>query len=166
MKLLVAGIGNIFFGDDGFGPEVARVLATGPIEGVKIEDYGIRGLHLAYELVSGYDRAFLIDAVPRGGEPGTLYVIEPQPSETPAAPDPHRMDLENVFAFLKLTGGEAPPITIVGCEPSATGEVMGLTGPVRAAIAPAVELIQRLVREALGSSAETSTRSTPCPQEV
>ena len=70
MKLLVAGIGNIFFGDDGFGPEVARALATEPIEGVKIEDYGIRGLHLAYELVAGYDRAFLIDAVPRGGRAG------------------------------------------------------------------------------------------------
>jgi len=166
VKLLVAGIGNILFGDDGFGPEVARVLAAEPIEGVKIEDYGIRGLHLAYELVSGYDRAFLIDAVPRGGEPGTLYVVEPESSETSASPDPHRMDLENVFAFLKLTGGEAPPITIVGCEPSTAGEVMGLTEPVRAAVRPAVELIRRLVREALGSSAQSSTRSMPCPQEV
>jgi hydrogenase maturation protease len=166
VKLLVAGIGNIFFGDDGFGPEVARVLAAEPIEGVKIEDYGIRGLHLAYELVSGYDRAFLIDAVPRGGEPGTLYVVKPELSETSTAPDPHRMDLENVFAFLKLTGGEAPPITIVGCEPSAAGEVMGLTEPVRAAVRPAVDLIRRLVREALGSSAQSSIRSMPCPQEV
>ena len=62
MKLLVAGIGNIFFGDDGFGPEVARMLAAEPIDGVTIEDYGIGGLHLAYDLVSGYDRAFLVDA--------------------------------------------------------------------------------------------------------
>jgi len=166
VKLLVAGIGNIFFGDDGFGPEVARALAAEPIEGVKIEDYGIRGLHLAYELVSGYDRAFLIDAVPRGGEPGTLYVVEPELTETDAAPDAHRMDLENVFAFLKLTGGEAPPITIVGCEPSTAGEVIGLSEPVRAAVRPAAELIRRLIREMLGSSAQNSTRSMPCPQEV
>jgi len=163
VKLLVAGIGNIFLGDDGFGPEVARKLAAEPIEGVKIEDYGIRGLHLAYELVAGYDRAFLIDAVPRGGEPGTLYVLEPELAETPATPDAHRMDLENVFAFLKLAGGEPPPITIVGCEPSTAEEAIGLSEPVRAAVAPAVQLIRRLVSQTLDGN---DTRSRPCPQEV
>jgi hydrogenase maturation protease len=149
MKLLVAGIGNIFFGDDGFGPEVARLLAAEPIDGVKIEDYGIRGLHLAYELVAGYDRAFLIDAVPRGGAPGTLYVLEPEVHGSNAAPDAHRMDLENVFSFVRMIGGDAAPITIVGCEPCAADETMGLTGPVRAAVLPAAELVRRLVGEAL-----------------
>lgn len=151
MNVLVAGIGNIFFGDDGFGPEVARALAAQPIEGATIGDYGIRGMHLAYDLVSGYDRAFLIDAVPRGGTPGTLYVIEPEMRRSDAAPDPHRMDLENVFAFVRTLGGVAPPITIVGCEPTGSFEEIGLTEAVRGAVAPAVELVQRLVAEAIAA---------------
>ncbi len=160
MRVLVAGIGNIFFGDDGFGPEVARALAARPIEGAKVEDYGIRGLHLAYELVSGYDRAFIIDAVPRGGAPGTLYVIEPQIGNSGTAPDAHRMDLENVFAFIRMIGGEAPPITIVGCEPAATGENMDITEPVRRAVQPAMELVRRLVADALAANNEPTGRIT------
>jgi hydrogenase maturation protease len=149
MKLLVAGIGNIFFGDDGFGPEVARALAGEPIDQVRVEDFGIRSLHLAYELVSGYDRAFLIDAVPRGGEPGTLYVLEPEIRESGTTPDAHRMNLENVLAFVRMVGGDPPPITIVGCEPSAAEETIGLSQPVRDAIEPAVDLVRRLAAEAL-----------------
>jgi hydrogenase maturation protease len=152
MKLLVAGIGNIFFGDDGFGPEVARALAADRFPGVKIEDYGIRGLHLAYEMLAGYDRVFLIDAVPRGGPPGTLYVIEPGPPASPVVPDAHRMDLENVFAFLRVIGGEAPPITLVGCEPSSADETMGLSPPVRDAVAPAADLVRRLLTETLAAA--------------
>ncbi len=159
MKLLVAGIGNIFFGDDGFGPEVARAFAEEPIPDVKVEDFGIRGLHLAYELVSGYDRAFLIDAAPRGGAPGTLYVIEPELSVPLAAPDAHRMDLENVFAFVRMIGGEAPPITLLGCEPSGAAEEIGLTDPVRQAVRPAVEVLRRLVRDALAAADSCQVRS-------
>lgn len=151
MKLLVAGVGNIFFGDDGFGPEVARALAAEPIEGVTIEDYGIRGLHLAYELLAGYDRAFLVDAVPRGGAPGSLYVIEPEIRDTGEAPDAHRMDLQNVFALVRMIGGEPPPITIVGCEPSEADETIGLTGPVASAVQPAVDLLRRLVADTLAA---------------
>jgi hydrogenase maturation protease len=151
VKLLVAGIGNIFFGDDGFGPEVAKALAAESIEGVTIADYGIRGMHLAFELTSGYDRAFLIDAVPRGGAPGTLYVIEPEIRETAMAPDAHRMDLENVFAFIRTIGGEPPPITIVGCEPSQAEEEIGLSEPVRRAVAPAADLVKRLVADTLAA---------------
>jgi hydrogenase maturation protease len=148
MKLLVAGIGNIFFGDDGFGPEVARALAAAePMDGVKVEDYGIRGLHLAYELLAGYERAILIDAVSRGGAPGTLYVIEPEVRDSGSAPDAHRMDLENVFALMRTLGGEPPALTLVGCEPSTADEGIGLSEPVRGAIAPAVQLIRRLVAE-------------------
>jgi hydrogenase maturation protease len=159
VNVLVAGIGNIFFGDDGFGPEVVRALAAQPIEGVTIEDYGIRGMHLAYDLVSGYDRALLIDAVPRGGTPGTLYVIEPEMRRSDAAPDPHRMDLENVFAFVRTIGGVPPPITIVGCEPTGSFEEIGLTEVVRAAVGPAVELVQRLVAEALAAENSTERRN-------
>ncbi|HXO17185.1 MAG TPA: hydrogenase maturation protease [Candidatus Dormibacteraeota bacterium] len=151
MKLLVAGIGNIFFGDDGFGPEVARVLAADRLPGVKIEDYGIRGLHLAYEMLAGYDRVFLVDAVPRGGLPGTLYVIEPDSTASTAVPDAHRMDLENVFAFLRVIGGEPPPVTLVGCEPSAIDETLGLSQAVRDAVAPAADLVRRLLNEALAA---------------
>ena len=147
--ILVAGVGNVFFGDDGFGPEVARALLTSPVEGAKIEDYGIRGLHLAYELLAGYERAILIDAVPRGGAPGTLYVIEPSDEPATAAPDAHRMDLQNVFAYLRVLGGEAPAVTIVGCEPETTEPGMGLSAPVAHSIGPAAALVRRLIAEQL-----------------
>jgi hydrogenase maturation protease len=146
----VAGIGNIFFGDDAFGPEVVRALCADPIDGVKVEDYGIRGVHLAYELVCGYDRAFLIDAVPRGGLPGTLYVIEPQAPLAPASPDAHRMDVSSVLAFVGAIGGELPPITLIGCEPCDVEPGIGLSESVRQAIEPAATLVRRLVTQALG----------------
>jgi hydrogenase maturation protease len=151
MKILVAGVGNIFFGDDGFGPEVARELAASPIEGAIVEDYGIRGLHLAYELLAGYDRAILIDAMPRGGEPGSLYLVEPDLQGAGGEPDAHRMDLANVFAMMRTIGGTAPPIAIVGCEPSGIDEAIGLSDPVREAVAPAVDLVRRLVADALAA---------------
>jgi hydrogenase maturation protease len=160
VKLLVAGVGNVFFGDDGFGPEVVRALEADPIPGVKIEDYGIRGLHLAYELTSGYDRAFLVDATPRGGAPGTLYVIEPEAGQSNAPPDAHRMDLENVFAFVRMIGGEPPPITLIGCEPGTAEEEMGLSGHVRDAIRPAADLVRRLVGDALAAHERGEERST------
>jgi hydrogenase maturation protease len=152
VRLLVAGIGNIFFGDDGFGPEVARALAPDEFPGVKIEDFGIRGLHLAYELLSGYDRAFLIDAVPRGGRPGTLYLIEPESARSATMPDAHRMDLENVFAFLDLLGGTPPPITLIGCEPSQIDEEIGLSQPVRDMVVPAADLVRKLLSETLAAT--------------
>jgi hydrogenase maturation protease len=160
MKLLIAGIGNIFFGDDGFGPEVARALAGQPVHGVTIDDYGIRGLHLAYEMLAGYDRAILIDAMPRGGAPGTLYVAEPELSGAAGAPDAHRMDLENVFALMRMIGGDPPPVTIVGCEPSGIEETIGLSEPVRNAILPAVDLVRRLVADAMAGEAKLERRLT------
>jgi hydrogenase maturation protease len=159
VHVLVAGIGNIFFGDDGFGPEVARLLAADPIDGVKIEDYGIRGLHLAYELVSGYDRAFIIDAVQRGGAPGTLYVLVPEMRDSAAPPDAHRMDLEHVFALVRMIGGKPPAITIVGCEASSPEETLDLTEPVRQAVQPAAELVRKLVANALASGQQDRERN-------
>ncbi|HEX4012492.1 MAG TPA: hydrogenase maturation protease [Candidatus Cybelea sp.] len=164
MNVLVAGIGNIFFGDDGFGPEVARLLAQDGIAGVKIEDYGIRGLHLAYELSAGYDRAFLIDAVGQGGVPGTLYRIEPGAVETKSLPDAHRMDLENVLAFLRVIGGVAPPITLIGCEPARYDEGIGLSAPVRDMVAPAADFVRRLVAETLAAANGGEKGSTICSE--
>jgi hydrogenase maturation protease len=146
MSILVAGVGNVFFGDDGFGPEVARaLLAQEPVDGVKFEDFGIRGLHLAYELLNDYERAIVIDAVPRGNVPGTLYVIEPDTSVVPSTPDAHTMDLGNVFAFLRTLGGEPPPITIVGCEPENVDPGIGLSPAVTRSVEAAAALVRRLL---------------------
>ncbi|HEY8312573.1 MAG TPA: hydrogenase maturation protease [Candidatus Baltobacteraceae bacterium] len=146
MKTLVAGVGNVFFGDDGFGVEVARRLALEalPVD-VKVSDYGIRGVHLAFELVAGYERAIVIDAVPRGAEAGTLYIIEPDLEAISATPDSHSMELHNVFAFMKQLEGPRPHVTIVGCEPASANERMELSEPVRNAIEPAVALIKDLL---------------------
>jgi hydrogenase maturation protease len=148
-NLLVAGIGNIFLGDDGFGVEVARRLASETFPGeVRVRDFGIRGLHLAYELLEGsYETTILIDATPRGGAPGTVYLIEPDlcaASDTAPA-DAHGMNLEAVFGALRALGGAPGRVLIVGCEPGSIEERMGLSDPVEAAVGPAVELVRELV---------------------
>ena len=151
-RVLVAGIGNIFFSDDGFGSEVARAMLADNGVDVKIEDFGIAGMHLGYELVNGYERAIIIDLVPRGGSPGTLYVIEPD-LQLPGGPaDAHRMDLQNVFAFVRALGADAPPIEIVGCEPSSVDEGIGLSQPVAAVIGIAVALVRARIANALAST--------------
>ena len=152
-RVLVAGVGNVFLGDDGFGVEVARELllnADLPPD-VKVADFGIRGVHLAYELCDGYELAILVDAVPRGGEPGTLYVIEPEPAdddgdEVPPL-DAHGMDPGAVLSLLGVLGGHVQRLLVVGCEPATADERMGLSPPVAAAVAPAVTLVQDLINE-------------------
>jgi hydrogenase maturation protease len=146
-RILVAGIGNVFFGDDGFGPEVARALLREPPADAKVEDFGIRGLHLAYEMLAGYERAILVDAVPRGDVPGTLYVIEPDDEVATGPPDAHRMDVQNVFAYVRVLGGAAPPVTIVGCQPATTEPGMELSAPVRGSVEAAAALVRRLIDE-------------------
>ena len=148
-RVLVAGVGNVFFGDDGFGPEVAQRLVHAPPDEVKVEDFGIRGLHLAYELLNGYERAILIDAVPRGDRPGTIYVIEPEGEVPASTPDAHSMDLGNVFGYLRVLGGAPPPLTIVGCEPETVEPGMGLSPAVRQALEPALAVVRRLIDEHL-----------------
>lgn len=151
-KILVAGIGNVFFGDDGFGPAVAGALReqTWPA-GVEIVDFGIRSMDLAFALTRGLDAAILVDAIARGGEPGTLYVIEPQPGRTAELRAPHTLD---PAAVLQLAGtfGEPPRyVRLVGCEPAqlpAEDELsQGLSPIVRRAIAEATQVVTRLVRE-------------------
>jgi hydrogenase maturation protease len=157
-KVLVAGVGNIFLGDDGFGVEVARRLAGAVLpEWVSVADYGISGMHLAYDLASGFETAILIDAVPRGGEPGTIYVIEPERRMEPAVAGPggplaggalfdaHGMQPDVVFGILDLLGARAGRVLIVGCEPANTDYGMGLSAPVAAAVDEAVRVVLDLV---------------------
>jgi hydrogenase maturation protease len=164
-NLLVAGIGNIFWSDDGFGSEVARRLLSGPPvpDGVKVVDYGIRGLHLAYELLDGYDAAILVDATAQGGDPGTVYVIEPDldsiESETGLAEagivDAHGMDPASVLALLRSLGGRIDRLLVVGCEPADVDEGMGLSEPVAGAVDQAVTLVRQLIDQELCHSQPT-----------
>jgi hydrogenase maturation protease len=157
---LVACVGNIFLGDDGFGVEVARRLAAREIpEGVRIADFGIRGVHLAYELADkSYPTVILVDATPRGGEPGTVYLIEPDldrlGEQAPGAADAHGMDPQTVFALLRTLGGKPGRVLIVGCEPASTEEEIALSEPVAAAVDEAVKLILELVERGDPAAAE------------
>jgi len=158
-RVLIAGVGNVFRGDDAFGVEVARRLAgRSLLPGVRVIDFGIRGLDLAYAILDGYDVVILADATPRGGCPGTLYDLEPQPE--PGAPVPaglaldcHGVDLPAVFNFVQLMGGRLPRLRLIGCEPAALGSEdewqMGLSEPVAAAVEPAADLVEGLVIEAI-----------------
>jgi len=158
-QILVAGIGNIFLGDDAFGSEVARALARRELPAeVRVVDFGIRGFDLAYALMDGYDVTILIDATPRGGEPGTLYTIEPDLAEleTPEADgmmvETHGMNPLKVLSMVRSMGGEFKRILLVGCEPapleSEDGH-MGLSGPVEAAVDEAVRVVESLVTRIL-----------------
>jgi hydrogenase maturation protease len=154
-RTLVAGVGNIFLGDDGFGVEAARRMADRNLpEGVSVADFGIRGVHLAYELLNDYDVLVLIDAVARGEPPGTISIIEPHvdpasevaPGEgTLAAMDAHGMHPEAVLAMVEDMGGHLDRVLIVGCEPAEIEERIGLSEPVEAAIDRAVEAVEELV---------------------
>ena len=148
---LIACVGNIFLGDDGFGVEVARRLATRELPaGVRAVDYGIRGVHLAYELADkSYKTVILVDATPRGGAPGTVYLIEPDLDRLgeagAGAADAHGMDPQTVFTLLKTLGGRPGRVLIVGCEPASTEDEIALSEPVAAAVDEAVKLIFELV---------------------
>jgi hydrogenase maturation protease len=161
-RILIAGIGNIFFGDDAFGTEVARqFMQRAQPENVRVVDFGIRGFDLAYALMDGFDLAILVDATPRGGSPGTLYVIEPDLAELGAADasgvmvETHGMNPMNVLRLVKSMGGQPPPLRVVGCEPAVLGTeedmVMGLSEPVQAAVAEAICLIEALIAEVLAN---------------
>lgn len=160
-RILVAGIGNIFCGDDAFGCEVIRRLAqrSWP-EGVRVEDFGIRGLDLAYEILDGWDHVVLVDAAPRGGAPGTLYALEldqPVPGGTESLIETHGMNPLKVLALVQSLGGSLPSLRLVGCEPLTCGSeedpVMGLSAPVQGALDEAVRLIEACVAEAPNTNA-------------
>jgi hydrogenase maturation protease len=168
-RILIACIGNIFLGDDSFGVEVAQRLTSRKTkrypEGVQVVDFGIRGIDLAYTLLDDYDALVLIDAVSRGGTPGTLYLIEPDLASIDpetgveagrAAMEAHSMDPLKVLAFARTLGARPIRTLLIGCEPVPLNEneeqiemQMGLSEPVRASIDEAIKMIDSLVDELL-----------------
>jgi hydrogenase maturation protease len=148
-QILVAGLGNIFLGDDGFGVEVVRLLSAEQWpERVRIADYGIRSLHLAYELTEmAYDLTLLVDASPRGGKPGSLYLIEPN-VEAPAVAgtDAHSVTPDAVLALIRALGGAPGRVLVVGCEPESIAEGIGLSATVTRAAQKATGLIRELIQ--------------------
>ena len=156
MRILVAGIGNIFLGDDGFGVEVAKRLRVGSLgDGVEAADFGIRGVHLAYELADGgYDAAILVDAVARGGTPGTLYAIESDVNgadDHDESADAHTLTPDAVLGWLRRIGAPPVRVLVVGCEPATLSESMGLSAPVAASVDRAVDMIRDLVAQIGGA---------------
>jgi hydrogenase maturation protease len=165
--MLIAGIGNIFLGDDAFGVEVVRRLSSRKLpDSVRVMDFGIRGFDLAYALLDSYDVTILVDATPRGGVPGTLYTIEPDLSalhnlevQEPMI-ETHGMNPMRVLSLVKAMGGQLQRILVVGCEPATLGPeegLMGLSEPVQAAVAEAVGLIESLIMDLL----EKGDRNAP-----
>jgi hydrogenase maturation protease len=165
-RTLVACLGNIFLSDDGFGVEVARRLEREDLpDGTRVTDYGIRGMHLAYDLAEGWDATILVDAAPRGGDPGDVYVIEPerQPAGGQAGGlagnmllDAHGMQPDVVLGMAGMLGAEAGQVLVVGCEPASVAEGIGLSEPVAAAVDEAVRVVLGLVRATGGEQADSS----------
>ena len=175
-RILIAGIGNIFLGDDGFGVEVVqRLMSRAYPQEVQISDFGIRGVELAYTLLDDYDTLILVDATPRGGEPGTLYLIEPDLATSDpekgaeagrVALDAHSMDPVKVLAFAQTLGARTRQILLVGCEPTPYAQIedysemqMDLSTPVRTAVDEAVKMIDALIQKIL-NAAEIAQKGT------
>ena len=148
--MLVAGIGNLFCGDDGFGPEVVRRLVASDQlpEQVRAVDYGIRGVHLAYDLLEGYDALVIVDALPGNGQAGAIRVLEVGENDLGAAAfDPHGMAPVAVLASLKDLGGRLPATYVVGVRPLDLSERIGLSEQVEAAVPEAIDAVHTLLRE-------------------
>jgi hydrogenase maturation protease len=154
-QILVAGVGNAWLQDDAFGGECARRLeAQGVPSGVTVMDFGTGGLDLAYEIMRGYDALVLLDASRQGGEPGTLYVIEPSMEEIEGQIEdgdvinPHGMDPQTVLRFVSAIGGFSGRVVVIGCEPGEVDDVgLGLTGPVEEAVERALKLVTETIDE-------------------
>jgi hydrogenase maturation protease len=168
-RILVAGIGNIFLGDDGFGSEVVRNAEIPQDDPrVRVIDYGIRGMHLAYDLLEEWDTLVLVDAVPSRGSPGTLHVFQADYADDPAADgesdcstagfDAHGMDPASVFASLRALGGNPPYTVVVGCEAGSVEEGIGLTDPVAKAVPRAARAVEEIV-----AALQTGTAATVQP---
>ena len=155
-RVLIAGIGNVFLGDDGFGVEVVKRLAGRELpEGLEVKDFGIRGMDLAYALQDGYELVVFVDATPWGGESGTVYLIEPEVEDDGEVTlDTHGMDPVKVIKLSRALGARPTRTLVVGCEPRVVlgGEdydemLMELSEPVRVAVDEAVKLVESLVEE-------------------
>jgi hydrogenase maturation protease len=169
-SVLVAGIGNIFLGDDAFGVEVVRRLADLQLpEGVRVADFGIRGFDLAYALQDGYETTILVDACPHGEAPGTLYVIEPDlkvlddPDDPQAVVEAHAMNPINVLRMARAMNIEIKNVLLVGCEPETLGGEegqMGLSAAVEAAVDHAVKLVESIINRILNGNRFDSNLGT------
>jgi hydrogenase maturation protease len=154
-QILVAAVGNMWLGDDGFGGEVARRLQERPLApGVQVVDFGTGGLDLAYEAMRGYDALVLVDVSRQGGEPGTLYVMEADEGsvdggiEDGAVIDPHGMDPRTVLRFVKAVGGWPGRVVVVACEPARVDEMrIGLSEHVADAVEKAIEVVEQQLAE-------------------
>ena len=151
-RILVAGIGNIFLGDDGFGSEVVRNAEIPQDDPrVRVIDYGIRGMHLAYDLLEDWDTLVLVDTVPSRGNPGTLHVFQAdheqdrESGSATAGVDGHSMDPAAVFASLRALGGDPPYTVVVGCEAGSVEEGIGLTESVARAVPRAARAVEEIV---------------------
>jgi hydrogenase maturation protease len=172
-RILLACIGNIFLGDDGFGVEVARQLLQREQRypaNVQVSDFGICGLDLAYALLEDYDTLILVDTVQRGSPPGTLYLVEPDLSQIDSASgasagrmalDAHSMDPLRVLGFARTLGAQLMRTLLVGCEPAELANEsdysemqVGLSAPVQAALAGALHMLDTLIAELLLSPVE------------
>ncbi len=157
-RVLVACVGNIFSSDDGFGVHVAAELAGRELpDGVRVVDFGIRSVHLVYELLDGYDLLVLVDAVAQQeGPPGTLYVIEPDLAPAPGKSlpevmlDPHDLSPGTAMQLLPALGGSVRRAVVVGCQPASTEDGIGLSDAVSAAILPAADLVLDVLGRELG----------------
>jgi hydrogenase maturation protease len=156
MSMLIAGLGNIFNGDDGFGVEVADSLLkqVWPAD-VEVVDFGIRGVHLAYQLLDGYQLVVIVDAVSRGGQAGSLYVINHRPDDRRREPpedeplmDAHDLGPDGVLALVPALGGVLGRVVVVGCEPESLTPGVGLSAPVARSVEPAARLVGEIVRDA------------------
>ncbi|MCX5112456.1 hydrogenase maturation protease [Streptomyces sp. NBC_00378] len=162
-RVLVAGIGNLFLGDDGFGPEVVRRLALGdevPPQ-VRVVDYGIRGMHLAYDLLDGYDALVLVDAYPGGGAPGEVTVLRIGVEDLGSGEfDAHGMNPVTVLANLDQLGGTLPLTYLVGCTPAGVEEGIGLGEAVDSAVPEAMQAVHTLIRQLVPALPTASVNST------
>lgn len=147
LRILIAGIGNLFHRDDAFGTEVVRRLAARDLpDGVRAVDYGIRGMHLAYDLLDGWDALVIVDALPDRGEPGALRVLDVGPEDLgEAVLDAHGMDPGSVLASLGTLGGQLPRTFVVGCQVADVDEGIGLSRAVAAAVDPAAETVLAVI---------------------
>ncbi len=163
-RVLVAGIGNIFLGDDAFGVVVVQTLSKRKLaNGVRVIDFGIRGFDLACAMLDGYDRVILVDLAARGLAPGTLSVIEPDAKRAnDGSVEPHGLTPTEVLRLAREFGGPLPQIRIVGCEPQsfAPNECIRLSGVVAAAVEGAIELIESLIEESVKQKSEAVVQCT------
>lgn len=164
MTILVAGLGNLFCSDDAFGVAVVEELAKRRLpDNVEVRDFGIRGIHLAYQLLEPYDLVVLVDAVERGGPPGTVYVIEAEPGAEPGpevSMDAHDLAPDAVLSLVPRLGGTVGPVVVVGCEPAGIDAGIGLSPAVQEAVGTAVQVVTDLVTGQSAVPADRPVRST------